>query len=162
MFALTALTDLHSFLESHPAFMPVAGLAGTGVAVALLRTPLIPRPFGIKEEESIMNFSLLGTLRCVCGMQHSRTGEPDRRLFCRSCGCEIVHADASLLEKPLTRREIRAMTRQLRTAAIRARNLELPPSITSIDELNGYLAHAEPASKLPPPNRPAAVEQQQS
>jgi hypothetical protein len=67
----------------------------------------------------------------------------------------------SLLDKELTVAEIRAMTRQLRTAAIRSRNLELPPSITSISELNQYLAGSEPASKLPPPSRPTAVEQPQ-
>jgi hypothetical protein len=162
MFLLTALTQIHNFIESHPAFMPVSGLACSGFAVAMLRAPLDLRPFGVSESESIMNFSSLGTLRCVCGVDCTNTGAPDRRQFCRSCGCEVVVQDASLLEKPLSKAEIRAMTRQLRTAAIRSRNLELPPSITCIDDLNRYLAGSEPTNtKLPPPGRPTTIEQPQ-
>ena len=161
MHPFLALSQLQSFLENHTVFMPVAGLACSGLAVALLRAPLDLRPFGVSESESIMNFSSLGTLRCVCGAEHSENAAADRRQFCRSCGCEVVTTDRSLLDKQLTRREIRAMTRQLRTAAMRARNLELPPSITSIEELNRYLAGGEPTSKLPPPSRPTTVEQPQ-
>jgi hypothetical protein len=157
----TVLSHLQSFFENHTVFMPVAGLACSGLAVALLRAPLDLRPFGVSESESIMNFSSLGTLRCICGAEHTQNASPDRRQFCRSCGCEVVTTDRSLLDRQLTRSEIRAMTRQLRTAAIRSRNLELPPSITSIDELNQYLAGTEPSSKLPPPSRPTTVEQPQ-
>jgi hypothetical protein len=156
-----ALSHLQSFFENHTVFMPVAGLACSGLAVALLRAPLDLRPFGVTESESIMNFSSLGTLRCVCGSEHTQNAINDRRQFCRACGCEVVHTNRSLLDKQLSRSEIRAMTRQLRTAAIRSRNLELPPSITSITELNQYLAGDEPTSKLPPPSRPTAMEQPQ-
>jgi len=162
MFTLTALSKLHTFFESHPAFMPVAGLACSGAAVALLRNPLEFRPFGISESESLMNFSSLGTLRCVCGAGHTNNGEPDRRSFCRSCGCEVVQTELSMLDEPLSRAEIRALTRQLRTAAIRARNLDLPPSITSMEDLNRFLEGNAPAGKIPPPSRPATVEQPQS
>ncbi len=156
-----SLTHLQSFIANHSAFLPVTGLACSGLAVALLRAPLDLRPFGVSESESIMNFSSLGTLRCICGAEHTENSSADRRHFCRSCGCEMVATDRSLLTKQLTRAEIRAMTRQLRIAAIRARNLELPPSITSIEELNRYLTGAEPAGKLPPPTRPTTAEQPQ-
>jgi hypothetical protein len=159
---MIALTHLPLFLANHSAFMPVLGLACSGFAVALLHTPGDAiRPFGVSEAESIMNFSSLGTLRCICGAEHMDNQIEDRRQFCRSCGCEVVKVDTSLFDKPLTRREIQAMTRNLRNAAIRARNMELPPSITSIDELNEYLATAQPNDKMPPPSRPTTIEQPQ-
>jgi hypothetical protein len=161
MYHLTALSQVQFFIANHAAFLPVAGLASSGLAVALLRAPLDLRPFGVSEAESIMNFSSLGTLRCICGAEHTENPRPDRRQFCRACGCEMVATDPNLLHKQLSRSEIRAMARQLRTAAIRSRNMELPPSITSIKELNLYLAGSEAASKLPPPSRPTTVEQPQ-
>ena len=142
--------------------MPCAGLACSGIAVALLHSPAdAMRPFSVSEAESIMNFSSLGTLRCICGAEHAENTLEDRRQFCRSCGCEVVAIDTTLFEKQLTRQEIKTRTRDLRKAAIRARNLDLPPSITSIEELNRYLAHTKPKEKLPPPSRPTTVEQPQ-
>ena len=156
------LSHLQNFLASHSALMPVVGIGCAGLAVALLRVPKESlRPFGVSESESIMNFSSLGTLRCVCGQQHEEHGAPDRRQFCRSCGCEVVASDPNMLVKELSSKDIKVMTRQLRSAAIRARNMELPPSITSIEELNRYLADAAPPSNLPPPSRPTTVEQPQ-
>ena len=156
---MIALSHLSLFFASHTALMPVIGLACSGFAIALLQTPgEALRPFGVSEAESIMNFSSLGTLRCICGAEHSNNAAEDRRQFCRSCGCEVVRVDTAQFDKHLTRKEIKAMTRNLRNAAIRAKNMELPPSITSIEELNAYLATAEPNDKMPPPSRPTTIE----
>jgi hypothetical protein len=159
MLAWISLSQVQEFIANHSNFLPVTGLTCSGLAIALLRAPLDLRPFGISDSESIMNFSSLGTLRCVCGAEHREDPTAERRQFCRSCGCELIETDRALLHKELTRREIRAITRQLRTAGIRARNLDLPPSITSIEDLNRYLAGSPSPSKLPPPSRPATVEQ---
>jgi hypothetical protein len=51
MHPFLALSQLQSFLENHTVFMPVAGLACSGLAVALLRAPLDLRPFGVSESE---------------------------------------------------------------------------------------------------------------
>ena len=159
---MIALFHLPTFLTTHSAIMPVLGLACSGFAIALLHTPgEALRPFGVGEAESIMNFSSLGTLRCICGAEHAPAPVEDRRQFCRSCGCEVVRVETALFDKHLTPKEIRTMTRNLRNAAIRARNMELPPSITSIDELNQYLATSAPKDKMPPPSRPTALEQPQ-
>jgi hypothetical protein len=160
--AMIALIHLPAFFSSHSALMPIIGLGCSGFALALLQAPKDAiRQFGITEAESIMNFSSLGTLRCICGTEHGNPVIEDRRQFCRSCGCEVLKVDPAMYEKPLTRKEIKAMTRNLRNAAIRSRNMELPPSITSIDELNAYLATTSPNDKLPPPSRPTTVEQPQ-
>ena len=161
MHLLMSLSHLPAFLANHTALMPCAGLACSGIAVALLHSPAAAHPFGVNESDSIMNFSSLGTLRCICGAEHAENPAPDRRHFCRACGCEVVAVDTQLFEKQLSRREIKAMTRQLRSAAIRARNLELPPSITSVEELNRYLSESQPKRKMPPPSRPTPVEQPQ-
>jgi hypothetical protein len=161
MLSWISISQIQEFIANHSNFLPVTGLTCSGLAIALLRAPLDLRPFGISESESIMNFSSLGTLRCVCGAEHAENPTADRRQFCRSCGCEVIETDRRLLQKELTPKEIRAMTRQLRTAAIRARNLDLPPSITSIEDLNRYLAGSPSSSKLAPPSRPAAIEQPQ-
>jgi hypothetical protein len=119
------------------------------------------RLFGVRESESVMNFSSLGTLRCVCGARHANQGASDRRRYCRTCGCEVVQQDAAALERHLSQREIKAMTRSLRRAAILARNLELPSSITSIAELNQYLESPEPKTPRNPPTQPTTFEQPQ-
>jgi hypothetical protein len=62
---MITLNHLPEFFANHTAFMPVIGLACSGFAVALLQTP-----GRISDAESIMNFSSLGTLRCICGAEH--------------------------------------------------------------------------------------------
>ncbi len=145
---LTAsLFEMRIIVASHSALLAVAAVAGSGSAVALLAGPLFRlRPFGVREHESIMNFSSLGTLRCICGAENGKEEVVDRRQFCRACGCEVVAANAKGLDQLLTRAEIKQRTRTLREAAIRARYRELPPSITSITELNRYLADCKPVS----------------
>ena len=124
-------------LFAHEATLPLAGGAFAGLAFALFRSPV--RPFGIRESESLMNFSSLGSLRCICGPRHPAGVESDRREVCRSCGCEIVNADETLLNHHVSREEARKITRDLRDAAIRASQLELPPSVTSVAALQQYL-----------------------
>lgn len=125
-------------LLSHDALLPAAGGVLTGATFALSRSPV--RPFGIRESESLMNFSSLGTLRCICGPTHSESSGLDRREFCRSCGFEVVPVDEAWLKVEMSKAEVRRKTRELRQAAIRAAHLELPASITSVLELQQYLS----------------------
>lgn len=134
----------------------------TGFAFALYRGTL-GRLFaaGDDDSESIMNFSPLGTLKCVCGEKHPAGVAVDRRQFCRSCGCEVVATNTAQLERHLSPREIKAMTQSLRRAAIRASHLELPPTITTIDELHQYLNSPEPKIPRTPPTHSTQVGQAQ-
>ena len=122
----------------HAAMLPAVGGAFAGMALALFRKP--GSPFRNRESESLMNFSSLGRLRCICGTSCSRQAETDRREFCRSCGCEVLPVNHALLDRQLSQTEMRQLTRELRTAARRASRLELPGSITSIAELQTYIA----------------------
>ena len=125
-------------LFSHQAVLPAAGGVFAGVALALSRSPA--RPFGIRESESLMNFSTLGRLRCICGTNHAPDEVSDRRQFCRSCGFEVVAVGETLLEMEVSKVEVRRKARELRHAAIRASHLELPASITCVEELQRYLS----------------------
>lgn len=97
-----------------------------------------------RSSESLMNFASQGTLRCICGESLPKGMAGDRRQFCRACGCEIVPPNSQLLDKHLSPQEIRAMTASVRKAAIRAGRLDLPPTITTIEELNAYLVSTTP------------------
>ena len=144
MYVTDSLTDLQSFLLAHSGLLPMIGFVASGCAVLLLRGPITRlRTADIPEHESIMNFSSLGTLRCICGSDHADQPDVDRRQFCRSCGCEVVTQDLRMFERELSRREIQQKARSLRKAAIRARYRDLPPSITSVAELNRYLEGSE-------------------
>ena len=55
-----------------------------------------------------------------------------------------------MLNKYLSPKEIKAMTKSLRRAAIRASHLELPPSITTVEELHRYLDTSEPKDPRTP------------
>lgn len=142
-------------LFTHAATLPLAGGAFAGLAFALFRSPV--RPFGIRESESLMNFSSLGSLRCICGPSHPAGIESDRREVCRSCGCEIVAVDETLLKRHMSREEARKVTRDLRDAAIRASRLELPPSVTSVAALQQYLLGETKLSARMTPNRQPSV-----
>ena len=162
MFSPLAFIDLHSVLSTHGALAPVAGGVMAGFAIALFRGSLGRLFLFGKEPESLMNFASMGTLRCICGEQHPEGVGSDRRQFCRSCGCEVVAANTSMLDKHLTRKEIKAMTTSLRDAAMRASHLELPPTITTVDELHRYLNSPIPKYPLTPAARQSQsqVEQQ--
>ncbi len=148
MHLIAALLDVQALFSKHVALFPMAGVTGAGLAFAFFRAPMLHvRPFGVREFESIMNFSSLGTLRCICGAAHGEEATEDRRQFCRSCGCEVIAQDEQLLSRQLSRAEIVERTRTLRSAAIRARYRDLPPSITSISELNRYLTDCGPMKK---------------
>ena len=125
-------------LFSYGSTLPVAGGVIAGLAFAFFRSPV--RPFGVRESESLMQFSSLGMLRCICSASDLGSVESDRRQFCRSCGCEVVAVDEGLLNRAVTEREARRLTRELRDAAIRASRVKLPPSITSVAELQRYLS----------------------
>jgi hypothetical protein len=161
MYSPLALLDLPAVLITHAALIPVTGGLMTGFAFAFFRGNLGRLLlFGNRESESLMNFSSLGTLRCVCGEKHPEGVAVDRRQFCRSCGCEVVASNTTMLDKHLSRKEIKAMTASLRKAAIRASHLELPPTITTVAELHRYLDSSEPkTSRTPPPSGSSQAEQ---
>jgi hypothetical protein len=153
---------IHDVLTARNAVVPVAGGIFTGMAIALFRGPKgVLRALTSRGSGSLMNFSSHGTLRCICGAQHSPNAKPDRRQFCRSCGCEVVPQDKAMLEKSLSRKEITAMTRSLRRAAIRASHLELPPTITTVEQLHRYLESSEPKHLRSAGTRATSIEQTQ-
>lgn len=162
MYASTALQEFRTLLTAHAALVPVTGGIMTGLAFAIFRGT-VGRFFmpGVKESKSLMNFAQLGTLKCVCGEKHPAGVCVDRRQFCRSCGCEVVATNTSQLDRHLSPREIKVMTESLRRAAMRASHLELPPSITTIDELYQYLQSPEPKSNRMQPAQPTHVGQPQ-
>ena len=130
----------------------------TGFAFALYRGTLGRLfPSGAKNSDSLMNFAPLGTLKCVCGEKHPEGVAADRRQFCRSCGCEVMAVNSAQLDRHLSPKEIKAMTRSLRLAAIRASHLELPPTINSIDELHQYLSSAQTKVPRTPPSHTTQV-----
>ena len=134
----------------------------TGFAFALYRGTL-GRLFAsdVKDSDSIMNFSPLGRLKCVCGEQHPVGVAVDRRQFCRSCGCEVVASNTAQLDRHLSQKEIKVMIKSLRRAAVRASHLELPPTITTIDELHQYLDSTESKTPRTPTSRTTQVGQAQ-
>jgi hypothetical protein len=86
-----------------------------------------------------MSFAPLGRLRCVCGLQLPAGILADRRHFCRTCGCEVIAQDQARLSQNVSPKEIHAMTKSLHRAAIRARNLKVPPSVSTVEELHRYV-----------------------
>jgi hypothetical protein len=153
---------LLDFLSARSTLLPVSGGVMCGLAFAIFRGGIARlRPLAGRDSKSLMNFSSLGTLRCVCGAQHPEGVLADRRQFCRSCGCEVVAADEPMLNKHISPREIKAMTRSLRRAAVRASHLELPPSITTVEELHRYLESSETKNERTPPTRPTSIEHPQ-
>ena len=162
MYSQLALLDLRAFLTARTTLIPVTGGVMTGFAIALFRGS-IGRLFlmGNRESDSLMNFASLGTLRCICGEQHPAGVSADRRQFCRRCGCEVAATNTTMVDKHLSKREIKAMTSSLRRAAIRASHLELPPTITTISELHEYLESSEPKSIRVKTKQPTQIEQPQ-
>ena len=152
------LTDLRGILTSPACIASVTGGAMASVAIAMFRGSL-GRLLLLesRESKSLMSFSSQGTLRCICGEQFPKGLLTDRRQFCRSCGCEIVPPNVAMLDKHLSPQEIRTMTANLRRAAMRASHLELPPTITTIEELNEYLLSTTP--KAPRVANSASVSQ---
>ena len=155
MLMIQAAVSLQSVL-AHEAMLPVVGGAFAGLAFAFFRSPM--RPFGIRESESLMNFSSLGSLRCICGTSHPANIKSDRREVCRSCGCEVVAVDTTLLDRHVSKAEARNMTGELRNAAIRASRLQLPASITSVAALQQYLSSGpKQSARMVPMNQSAVV-----
>jgi hypothetical protein len=138
--SLWLLKDLHTVLLTRAAVVPATAGAVCGLACAVWRRGM---GWARRDPRSLMSFSSNGSLRCVCGTQHPEGLLADRRQFCRACGCEVVPQNLAALEKQLSAKEIRAITRSLRLAAIRASHLELPPSIATVDDLHRYLSMSD-------------------
>ena len=69
------------------------------------------------EEHSLMNFSRLGRLHCICEPTDAAEPRNDRRRSCRACGHEIRTVEPMGLYAPLSLLEIRYVQRTLRQAA---------------------------------------------
>jgi hypothetical protein len=144
---------LSSLFQSRPV-VDAAVIAGTaasavGLAYGVVRESLS----SVSEDESIMNFSQLGILRCICNEEQPENLLMDRRQFCRSCGGEVVEQNDAMLSKQLSAQEILQMTRNLRKAGVRARNLQVPSTVTDIHELNAWLDSDSPKDPRIPPSR---------
>ncbi len=121
-----------------------------------LRKVMSMRPLGINDTESIMQFAPLGALTCLCNGRHNTKTDADRRDVCRGCGCLAVATAGDLLDREASQGEIRAMVESLQQAGIRARGLEIPQTIRSLDELNRYLDEYRGKKGRKPPRRPNA------
>ena len=97
------------------------------------------RPFGVRESESAMQFASRGRLRCICMEPRVKLAGQDRRQVCRSCGLE-ASPESKQVNHLLTSAEIRGVVRSLQVAGIRSAQYELPTSITTLRQLNEYLA----------------------
>jgi hypothetical protein len=116
--------------------LPVVG--GVMFGLAIIFRGRIARSLS-RNSTSLMNFSSLGRLRCVCGSQLPGSLPADRRHFCRTCGCEVIAQDEARLNRHISPKQIKAMTSSLRRAAVRASHLQVPPSVTTMQELHRYL-----------------------
>lgn len=126
----------------------------------LLRTTLqrllALRPFGIGESESIMQFSRLGSLTCLCDGRHATSSNADRRQVCRDCGGLPEGCDRELLDRTTSAGEERALVQSLRLAGVRARGQEIPEHIRTLAELHAYLDAQHGKRGRKPPRRPNA------
>ena len=96
-------------------------------------------PFGVRSHESVMQFAERGRLFCACMPLKKHRPRADRRQVCRGCGLD-VRALSRNVDRNLTEKEIRGITRNLRLAGIRTSGLEIPASVTTLRQLNVYLA----------------------
>lgn len=85
--------------------------------------------FAGTESDSLMNVSASGTLRCHCEPTDAAEPQNDRRRSCRTCGHAIVSSDPTLLYHPLSRTDIRAITRRLRHAGTDALRIDHAPRL---------------------------------
>ena len=108
-----------------------------------------------EENESIMNFSPLGVLTCIC--DESDPGDAvavrhERRQTCRTCGHAIIARDPARVDAVLTSREISNIQAKLRYAAVKSKGMDLPTSIEDVDQLVDYLQTAPAAPPSDPPS----------
>ena len=125
-------------------------------ALSFLRSARLVRPLGVSETESIMQFARLGRLTCLCSGRHAVETDADRREVCRGCGGQAEATEGDLLERYVSPGEIRAMTLSLKQAGIRARGIEIPGTIRSLEELHRYLDEYRGKRGRKPPRRPNA------
>ena len=159
MYSLLSLVDLQTLLTTRGAVLPITAGVLCGVAYVMFRGTIARILVGGRDSRSLMNLSANGSLRCVCGAQHPEGVGADRRQYCRNCGCEVVAQNEAMLDRQLSPKEIKAMTRSLRVAAIRASQLELPPSITTVEELHRYLGSSQKKVVRSVTAKPAVIEQ---
>jgi hypothetical protein len=117
-----------------------ASLLGVAVRLAAFR------PFGVRPDESAMQFSHRGKLSCVCMPPNLKRPSPERRQSCRRCGLHVRNVSRNV-DRQLTQSEIKAVVRGLRLAGIRSAALEIPAGVATLRQLNAYLASG--AVKLP-------------
>ena len=115
------------------------------------------RPFGAREHESAMQFSSQGRLHCICACPKVKRSGFERRQVCRACGLEAA-SPSKEVDRVLTAAEIRSVVKSLQVAGVRAAGYELPTSITTLRQLNVYLA-SEPC---PPRKQPDSEQQLES
>ena len=86
--------------------------------------------------DSLMNFSPLGALSCLCLPGVVSAKRLERRCSCRACGNRIAAADVTLLYKRQTPREIRLLVQSLHRAGVDARRIEVPRTMQDLGKLH--------------------------
>ena len=120
--------------------VPIVALCLLGAAITQGRYRMTRR--SRRKRESLMSLAEQTPLTCVCweGEQSGLGSDPGEP--CRRCGLQIVPRGASRLDLQQSRSEIQAATRTLRQLALRAGHLDLPDTVTNIQELEAYLEGA--------------------
>ncbi len=86
-------------------------------------------------DRSLMAFSSLGKLTCVCHPEGGREVQKDRRGSCRACGHQVVVASASELSREMSKAEIRMMVKSLERAVARGDHQAMRQMSTSTEEM---------------------------
>ena len=145
------MTELVNNTRAEPLWMRISDRTRQFV-----RRVAAARPFGIAETESIMQFARLGTLTCLCASRHAVKTDADRRQVCRECGCLAPACEGELLDRAASAAEIQVIVGSLRLAGVRARGVDIPETVQSIQELHAYLDGYRGKRGRKPPRRPNA------
>ena len=103
-----------------------------------------------------MQFASLGRLQCICVAPRVRRPGVERRQVCRTCGLE-ASSQAKPVDRVLTAEEIRNVVKSLKVAGIRSAQYELPGTITTLRQLNSYLANESALTRKQPVAEPQVV-----
>jgi hypothetical protein len=123
-----------------PNVAPIASRIGAFSFAGLVLRMSLPalRLLGVAKSESLMSLASHGKLHCICTEQKLET-RSDRRQVCRSCGNEVRATDVAMLSKDLSGDEIKKHVKVLQSAANRARDIEVPETVSDVYQLHAYL-----------------------
>ncbi len=102
----------------------------------LVNNTAIDSASGEARSDSLMNFSPLGALSCLCLPGVVSAKRLERRCSCRACGNRIAAVDVTQLYKRQTPNEIRLLVQSLHRASIDARRIEVPRTMQDLGKLH--------------------------